>query len=136
MTRREMLVGLGGILATGTCPAVLNNVPLCLVGNLEVDKMETVVCNVQCSTSGDVYNWCVSLGFTTQNVILIRKSPLNNSGEGRFTPYCILCPVSAVTNCFRFNGPDNLTLGTVGSGRTETMIIGAGAEYYVFRANY
>lgn len=34
MTRREMLVGLGGILATGTCPAVLNNVPLCRVGNL------------------------------------------------------------------------------------------------------
>lgn len=32
MTRREMLVGLGGILATGTCPAVLNNVPLCRVG--------------------------------------------------------------------------------------------------------
>lgn len=48
MTRREMLVGLGGILATGTCPAVLNNVPLCRVGNLntkpydaEVEYLET-----------------------------------------------------------------------------------------------
>lgn len=70
MTRREMLVGLGGILATGTCPAVLNNVPLCLVGNLEVDKMETVVCNTACTTVEDIGNWVATLNLGGRCVLV------------------------------------------------------------------